>query len=837
MKSIILLAGAISTTVYAHTLFAIQPVKAESLAKTENSKAVTALLAQANVEIITVTGVQANPTAQGVEVILQTSQGEQLQITNRSTDNNYIVEIPNAQLRLPTGEAFTFRSENPITSITEITVTNQDANTIKVSVIGETNLPTAQLFDSDEGLIFAFTTVTTSTTESEQPSAEAQQPIELIITGEQDRYRVPNAATVTRIDTPLIDIPQSIQVIPQQVLEDQQIVRIDDALRNVPGVLGSTNAFIGNQITIRGFSTSNLPILRDGFRIYENFSFQETSNLERIEVLKGPASVQYGQLEPGGVINLVTKRPLSTPFYELQFQLGSYGLVRPSFDVSGPLTNDGKLLYRLNGNYQREDGFRNFNTETERFFIAPSLTWNISDRTNLNFSLEYLDSTRPFDTGLVAFGGGVADVPYSRVFSEPDDFIDTSFLSIGYNLEHQFNHNWTIRNAFRYVKQNLFTQATLAGPLNETTGNLTRTYAQREYDSDEYSLQTNVVGKFTTGSLQHTLLVGVDFNRSNLDDVVFRGTQTTLNIFNPVYGVPPRPDLSTFPPATPFKNETTRLGFYLQDQIALNNQFTVLAGLRYDTVNFTDTFTDEGKYDSAWSPVIGLVYKPLENVSLYTSYSRSFVPSFSRDANGDFLRPERGAGYEIGMKAELLQGNLFTTLAYFDITKQNVATADPEVLGASVATGEQRSRGIELSALGRIAPGWNIIAGYAYTDAEITEDNTIPVGNRLPGTPRHSASLWTTYEIQSGSLQGLGFGLGVNYVGKRFGNFQNNFEVDSYLLTNAALFYRQNNWRFGLNFNNLFDIKYINSAATFSRTRSIEPGQPFSVIGSIAVEF
>ncbi|BAB73884.1 TonB-dependent siderophore receptor [Anabaena sp. FACHB-709] len=851
MKIAIFLAGALA-------LVAIQPVWAESInqMEVEEQKSLTASvkkrlrtvkekewLAQANTAVIQVTGVKANPTDKGVEILLETSQGEKLQITNRSAGNSYITDISNAQLRLPSGESFTFRSDKPIAGITEITVTNQDANTIRVSIVGETILPTAELFDSDEGLIFGLTSVTASLppqqpeTQSEQPSPAAEEPIELVVTGEKDGYQVPNTATVTRTNTPIIDIPQSIQVVPRQVLEDQQITRVDDALRNVPGVLGSTNAFIGNQITIRGFSTSNLPILRDGFRIYENFSFQETSNLERIEVLKGPASVQYGQLDPGGVINLVTKKPLSEPFYEIQAQFGSYGLIRPSFDVSGPLTDDGKLLYRLNATYQREEGFRDFNTETERFFIAPSLTWKISDRTNVDFSLEYLDSTRPFDTSLVAFGRSVADVPYSRVFNDPDDFIDTKSFSIAYNLEHRFSDNWTLRNSFRYLQQDLFTQATLAGSLNETTGILTRTYAQREYKSDDYSLQTNVVGKFTTGSIKHTLLAGVDFNRGLLDDLVFRGTRTTLNIFNPVYGVPPRTDFSTLPPATPFKNETTRLGFYLQDQIALNNQFTVLAGLRYDTVDFKDTFTDESKYDSAWSPVIGLVYKPVENLSIYTSYSRSFVPSFSRDANGDFLQPERGAGYEVGIKAELLQGNLFATLAYFDITKQNVSTADPDVLGASVATGEQRSRGIELSAVGTIAPGWNIIAGYAYTDAEISKDNTIAVGNRLPGTPKHSANLWTTYEIQKGSLQGLGFGLGVNYVGKRFGNFQNDFEVDSYFLTNAALFYRQNNWRVGLNFNNIFDINYISSAATLTRTRSIEPGQPFTVVGSISLEF
>ena len=505
MKIAIFLAGALA-------LVAVQPVWAESLQRTENreQKSLTPLvkkrqkavedrnspedhipylsdfvsptrtvkewLAQANSAVIQVTSVKANPTAKGVEILLETSQGEKLQIINRSAGNSYIADIPNAQLRLPSGEAFTFRSEKPITGITEITVTNQDANTIRVTVNGEISLPTVELFDSDQALIFGITTVASSRlpqqqpetspqqpanqsegeNQPQQPSAADQQPIELLVTGEQNQdYLVPSASTATRTDTPIIDIPQSIQVIPQQVLKDQQITRIDDALRNVTGVIGSTNSFIGSQITIRGFSTTALPILRDGFREYDNFSLQEPSNLERVEVLKGPASVQYGQVDPGGVINLVTKQPLSEPFAEVQTQFGSYGLVRPSFDISGPLTSDRKLLYRLNAVYQREEGFRDFNTETERFFIAPTLTWNISDRTKLNFSLEYLDSTRPFDTGLIAIGNRIGNLPYNRIFNEPDDFVQTNSLNIGYNLEHRFSDNWTLRNAFRYVHQDL----------------------------------------------------------------------------------------------------------------------------------------------------------------------------------------------------------------------------------------------------------------------------------------------------------------------------------------------------------------------------------------------
>ncbi len=264
-------------------------------------------------EIVPVTAVKANPTKQGLEVILQTSLGEKLQVVNRSSGNNFIADIPNAQLRLPSGEAFTFRSEQPVAGITEITVANLDINTIRVTVIGEANVPTVELFDNpDEGLILSFASAAPSTqaqqpatpTKPSQPDSEGDEPIELVVTGEQDGYTVPDASTATRTDTPLRDIPQSIQVIPQQIIKDQGITRISDAVRNVSGTTGVSG--YGNSlgdVNIRGFFAGTLV---DGFT---GLLPANGANIEQVEVLKGPASVLYGQLEPGGVVNYVTKKP------------------------------------------------------------------------------------------------------------------------------------------------------------------------------------------------------------------------------------------------------------------------------------------------------------------------------------------------------------------------------------------------------------------------------------------------------------------------------------------------------------------------------------------------
>ncbi|RCJ41936.1 ferrichrome-iron receptor [Nostoc minutum NIES-26] len=840
--------------------------------------------------VIEVTGVQVNLTDKGVEITLETSSGDKLQVLGKSEGNVYIADIPNAQLRLAEGNAF--RQEKPVAGVTEITVSNQDANTIRVTVRGEAGLPQVELFDSDEGLIFGFITVPSSTpstqeagtaqtpetqpqqepetaqtppsqqpsegetqpqqsedeTQPEQPAAETDEPIELVVTGEQDGYTAPNATTGTRTDTRIFDIPQSVQVVPEKVIEDQQVIRLDEALNNVSNVIsGGFDTGSEARYTIRGFD--NAPVLIDGFRQYDFQEVPETANIERIEVLKGPASVLYGEIQPGGIINVVTKKPLSEPFYEAELQFGNYSLIRPRIDLSGPLSTDGKEFYRLNLAYLNSDGFRDFDQNFEQFFLAPALTWKFSDRTNLTVDLQYSYRRRPQDNGLVAVGDKVIDLPRDRVLNEPDDYIERNFVNTGYSLEHRFNDNWTIRNAFRYVTSNVFSdRLTIPIAFDEATGDLTRVYAYDDFNSDDYSLQTNVVGKFATGSVKHTLLFGIDLNRNNSTSYARANfsNPVSINVFDPVYDSSPRPDLNDL--LFDSKSTTGRLGIYLQDEIAFFDNFKLLAGLRYETVNqkvqnepaFFNSGDDTSQFNDAWTPRIGIVYQPIKQVSLYASYSQSFNPNVDNfSADGGLLEPERGRGYEIGIKTELLEGRIFASLAYFDITKTNVATEDPNFpgLGFSVVTGEQQSKGFEFDISGQILPGWNIIASYAYTDAEVTDDTDRSiVGNTFIGVPKNSASLWTTYELQSGSLQGLGFGVGFNFVGERKGDLQNTFNLDSYFLTNAAIFYRRDNWRFALNFKNIFDVNHI-TGVPFSRISGIYPGEPFTVIGSISVQF
>jgi iron complex outermembrane recepter protein len=689
-----------------------------------------------------------------------------------------------------------------------------------------------------------------SNAQQEGASEEDEVDEEVVVTGESrgSTYFTPKAATGTRTDTPLRDVPQSVQVVPQQVLKDQQITRPEEAFRNVSGVSASgSGEGSGLSVNARGFSGT--PVLLDGFRQFGALGLQdtqETVNLEQIEVLKGPSSILYGEVQPGGVINQVSKQPLLNPFYSAELQIGSRGLIRPQIDFSGPLTADKSFLYRLNGVYERSDSFRDFDTTQQRFFIAPVLAWKIGQQTDLTLKFDYLDSKQPFDTGRIAVGNRVLKTPRDRIFGEPGDSVESKIFNVGYNFEHRFNDNWKLRNSLRYSSKEILQEFAFPAEFDETTGTLTRNFGGFDINIESFSLQTNMVGKFTTGPVKHTLLFGVDSNRT-VDDT-FAGVDfvnpLVLDVNNPIYKTAPRPDFRATDPFVNRQVRENRLGIYLQDQVELLDNLKLLAGLRYDTVDIdirggATSVSPDGinvnQNDTAFTPRVGFVYQPIKPLSLYASYSKSFAPNTDSSLSGSVLKAERGEGWEVGGKAELAKGKLFTTLAYFDITKQNVATTDPNNSLFSIAAGEQRSRGVELDVTGQILPGWDLIAFYAYTDAKVTKDNTIPVGNRLSGIPKHSASFWTTYAIQNGPMRGLGVGVGLNFVGERTGDALNSFDLENYLLTNAAIFYKRDRYRAAINFKNIFDVDYT-SGTPFSRTR-IEVGEPFTVVGSLSMEF
>ena len=831
----------------------------------------------ARADVVQVTDVQLKQTANGLEVLLKTASGASPQAFTTSDNQTLLIDVSNAQLNL--GGSREFRSENPVGGITSVTVTPLSANSIRVTVTGTQALPIAEVTPSAQGLVLSIATPSTTAEATPTPETSvpdtlqsnpqgdtvpsapstpgaepeistevpmAEEEIEIVVTGEGEQeqaYQVPNATTATRTDTALRDIPQSIQVVPEQVLEDRQVQRLEEALENVSGVQQTTSSLnIASGLIIRGFDTTN--IYRDGLRDPTNFqSGTETANIERIEVLKGPAAVLYGQGELGGLVNLVTKQPLPEPFYSVEGIIGSYELYGGEIDLTGPLNDSKTLLYRLNASAQRSGTFIDF-SEIERYLIAPVLTWQVGQNTTLTFEGDYQDRRYPEVPGLPAEGTVLpnpnGELPRDLFLGDPDfNFREVRSLRVGYRFEHRFSENWAVRNSFKAAFQSLDSQFAFPIGLQEDQRTFDQLYAATNTpdDRDVYALDTNVVGKFKTGSLQHQLLFGVNFDSLAVSRDLFLAELDPIDVFDPVYGRSPGEVIRRIV----VNDRSESLGFYVQDQISLLENLQLVLGGRFDVVDQKQedlvASTTSEQQNEAFSPRVGIVYQPIQPISLYASFSRSFNPVAPGTilADGEAAQPERGTQYEVGIKADFFQGKVSSTLALYELTRSNVVTSDPNDPFASIQTGEQRSRGVELDVAGQILPGWNVIASYAYTDARITQDNEYEVGNQLVNVPENSASLWTTYELQSGALKGLGFGLGLRYVGEREGDLENSFELPSYLRTDAAIYYRRNNFRAALNVNNLFDIEYF-EAAQYGRA-GIFPGEPLTVVGKISWEF
>lgn len=472
--------------------------------------------------------------------------------------------------------------------------------------------------------------------------------------------------------------------------------------------------------------------------------------------------------------------------------------------------------------------------------IAPALTWRIGPRTTLTAEFEYQNYDYVFDRGLLP-SEVFFDVPISRFLGEPD-FNDAEFDSFSgtYNLEHKLSDQWRLRQGFNVVSVNGNTQyvttSNFSEPFLEADGRtLPRDATKTDESAENYALQNEIIGKFNTGSVRHNVLFGVELARYKFAYDFFDAPIAAINIFDPEYGAEPE----SFAASSAEEYGSDNIGIYLQHLIELLPNLKLLVGGRFDWVDsfYTDTLADTFDFeqsDSDFSPRVGIVYQPSETTSLYTSWSNSFSPEFfSRSRTGETFKPTTGEQFEIGIKQDFFDSRLSATLALYQLTRQNVLTTDPnDPEKFSIQTGEQKSRGVELDIAGEILPGWKIIATYAYTDAFVSEDEDIPLGDRLSNVPEHSASLWTTYEIQNGYLQGLGFGAGLFFVGDREVQLPNTIELSSYMRADAAIFYRRNNYRFALNFKNISDTKYYNTQGFY-----ITPASPFTVLGTVSVEF
>jgi len=816
-----------------------EPVTKSTLSENQPATTVNEWMAQIAESLVQVTGVQVNATDTGLEVVLQTAEVLEVAET-RIVGNALIADIPNATL--VQGE---FSQANPIAGIALVSVTSLPNDQVQVTITGTDAPPVAEVTTDAQGLVLAVTL-------GDADAVADEDAIEIMVTGEQDEgYNPSSASTATRTDTPLRDIPFSIQVVPRQLIEDRNVRTVTEAVETASGVVEDFRFFNGTSgiRRIRGFSSSST--LRNGFPESPfAISTIPLATVEQLEILKGPASVITGAIEPGGIINYVTRQPLNEPSYTLGFEAGNFGLYQPSIDLTGPLTADRNVLYRFIAAYENRGSFQEFaNSETTS--IAPSISFNLGDRTDINLYYEYSRYfANPYQFGVPLLSDGSLP-PRSLYPSYPSlhsvDFYDHK---AGYRLTHRFNENWQIRNNFAFTNTNLERREIF--PLSLTDDRFLNLATFNDDTTDyNYFVGIDLLGRFETGSVSHRLLIGFDFNYYTSRSVSAGNYDPTiippLDIRNPNYNaLTERPEV--FLDGTSVR-DIESYGVYLQDQIEFSDNLKLLIGGRYDWISNESGFITPDNVgdislqnDGAFSPRIGLVYQPSETVSLYASYSRSFNPAIGRNPDDRPFEPTRGTQYEVGVKTDFLDGRLSATLAAYDLTRTNVLTPDPDPAlaqqGFQVQVGEQRSRGIELDVTGEILPGWNIIVAYALTDTAVTADNAIPSteGNRFANVPQHQASLWTTYEIQQGDLQGLGFGLGLFYVGERQGDLANTFQVGDYLRTDAAVYYRRNRFNAAINIRNLFDIDYIGSVS-FGNRLFIERGEPFTIVGSVRWEF
>lgn len=671
-------------------------------------------------------------------------------------------------------------------------------------------------------------------------------------------YVANRSAAGTKTDTPLVETPQSVSAVTRDDIDARGARNLGEALSYTAGVAtgrrGESNSFGGDNIAIRGFAGDGTAgasgsEYADGLRLrgtnYVVSGF-DPYLYERIDVLKGPASVLYGQGTPGGVINAISRRPRDVFGGEVQFQVGSYDRLQGAFDVTGPLDRDKTVLYRLTGLKLDSDTQTDF-MERDRDLIAPAVTWRPRADTTLTLLASYQhDDIKGTPLNSVPAYGSVlsnpnGDIPSSRYVGEPGfDRWDRSSYSIGYLFEHRFDDTWTVRQNARYQNHELDWKVLFPGALAANGRTLSRTAFTAVENSHNVAIDNQVQAKVTTGPLQHTVLVGLDYARNRSDTLRGQAAAPTLDLYAPVYGY----TIADPPIYQSLETRASQLGLYAQDQIKLGGWNLLLGGRR----DWADTKTrnrlngaSSGQDDTAFTGRAGLLYLFDSGLAPYVSYAESFDPASGTDYSGAPFEPTTGTQYEAGVKFQPPGYNSVITLAIFNIEQQNVLTSDPAHTGFSVQTGEVRSRGIEIEGKASLDRGLDLLFAYSLTDVEVTESNGTDKGKVPVAVPRHQASLWADYTVQAGAMAGLGLGAGVRYVGESWGDTTNTIKVPSYTVFDAAVHYDLSQLSpslagavLAVNATNLFDRDYV---ASCTRATSCYYGTARTVIGTLKYQW
>ena len=695
---------------------------------------------------------------------------------------------------------------------------------------------------------FAFSTLALATSSgllAAENASLAPMDISAPATEADQGYRATRASTASKSDVPIKEEAQSVQTVTPQLIQDYEVRTLDDASKFVSGVTQSnTLAGTKDAFVKRGFGSNNDgSIFRDGVRSNLSHNFDATA--ERVEVLKGPASLLYGALEPGGLINVVSKQPQYQQGTTLSGSAYSEGGGNLGVDTTGPLGDSG-FAYRLIAERQSEDYWRNYGVD-QHTLVAPSLSWT-GERASLTLAYSYNDYTGPVDRGTVFVNGHPSSASYDKRLDEKWAQTKGITETASARYEYQLSDDWKTR--LIYAWNNDRYSLDFAQPVSlAANGNLLRTANGAHYDYETTYASWDFIGRQELLGQRHDLLVGLDHE----DNDQYRGntyrnnnaSRRNININAPVYGSLAAPSLlSTTQSDQDSSLESTSL--YFKDNWHLNDRWILVLGGRYQAFK---QYSDQGlgrdyvvnldKRDHAALPLAGVVFQATDTLSLYGNYSRSFVPNTTVDDRGTTFDPEEGRSFEVGAKYDLAPG-LNLNVALYDIEKKNVVTTS-SVNGVSIgeAAGKVGSRGVEVDLTGRLAERWDVVATYAYDHTEVLDDPSNE-GNRLTQAPKHSGSLYLTHHLLVPSnLGGWHLGGGARYVGERAGDAANSFYMSSYTVADAFL-----RWdlpvtgyqtRLQLNVDNLFDKQYYPSSA--NSPLQVAVGEPRTARLSATVSF
>ncbi|MGC3932348.1 TonB-dependent siderophore receptor [Pseudomonas atacamensis] len=656
--------------------------------------------------------------------------------------------------------------------------------------------------------------------------------------GPVEGYTATRTAAGTKTDTALVEAPRSISVATRQQMDDRSVHSLDDAVRYMPGITASSygSDTRADWLRVRGFEPTQfldgLPLPKG---VYANPK-QETWNLDRLALLRGPASSVYGQTPPGGLLDMVSRRPSAEASSEIQLQYGSDNHRQINFASTGKIDEAGQFLYGLSG-VVRDSGTQVDHVDNKRYNIAPSLTWNIDDDTKLTLLSQF---TRD-DTGITSqflpiqgtkIKSPLGDISHHKNLGDPDwEYYDRTYYALGYAFEHRLNDVWQFKQNLRYTKSDLSFQSLTPGSYPFTTvdaeGNVGRTSTSVDEDISQFAVDNNFQADFATGEVRHTLLLGLDHQRSNTNYTSIFGDGLQTNVINPIYGQPiVRPARSTA--FYDYNQKTYQTGLYVQDQMALD-QWRLTLGGREDWVHTSTEFFNKGdatntQRDKKFSGNAALSYVFDNGFVPYLSYAESFQPTTGADATSTgSLKPTEGKQWELGIKYQPPGSKTLLTAAVYDLTQKNVAV-NTFVNNVSVTsqTGEVKVKGLELEAVSDVTDNLKVIAAYTLAKSEVQKG--VDKGNRLQLMPNQQASLWTDYTWHAGVLDGFGIGAGVRYTGNTYGDKANTWlgKADAYTVFDASVHYdlgRLDNSLKGaslaVNATNLFDKDYISTCDSF----------------------